>query len=191
MKSLPMWMGFSSKFSFLRIPKPLVEANQVLAVMTNNDLMVEIQNLRGELQQNAEQIKKLSRAQSNPQLTKLESQMIEGELAEAMKSHESLQRQLELKDHEADLLEVKAPARGRIVNWQLRQNLLRRPVQRGQNLMTLVAPDTPWQIELEFPERRVSHLMRAETGISRTTPREFHFSVTSRQRVSGTFNSHR
>ncbi len=141
-------------------PDQLVEPNQVLAVMTNNDLMVEIQNLQGRLQQAQEKVKKLQRAQAS-RMNALEHRLIEGDLAEALEEQESLGRQLQLKLHQAELLNVRAPTRGRVVNWQLRNHLLRRPVQRGQNLMTIVDPDTPWQIELEFPERGVAHLMNA------------------------------
>ena len=141
-------------------PGELVQANQVLAVMTNNDLLVAIQNLQGQLQQSEEQVKKLQRAQ-HARMNQVEHRMIEGDLAEAMESRDSLGRQLQLKLHQAELLNVRAPAAGQVVNWQLRQNLLRRPVQRGQNLMTIIDPDTNWQCEIEVPERRVSHLISA------------------------------
>lgn len=140
-------------------PEDPVEANQVLAVMTNNDLMVQIKNLQGQMLQANEEAKKLQRAQHS-QMNQLEHRMIEGDLAEALELKDSLKRQLDLKFMEADLLNVRAPCSGQVVNWQLRQNLLRRPVQRGQNLMTIVDPNTPWHVELEFPERRVSHLAR-------------------------------
>ena len=35
-----------------------------------------------------------------------------------------------------------------------------RPVTKGQNLLTLVAPNTPWRLELELPEKRVGHLLK-------------------------------
>ncbi len=91
----------------------------------------------------------------------MEQLILEGDLAEAQQSYQSTQRQLAVKRRQLAMLEVRAPARGYIVNWQLRQNLSRRPVQRGQNLMTLVAPDAHWSLELEMPERRIAHLINA------------------------------
>ena len=102
----------------------------------------------------------MNRAQIH-RLPKVEELLIEGDLAEAFEGRESLRRELDIKRRQVDLLEIRAPARGTVVNWQVRQNLLRRPVQRGQNLMTIVDPDTHWVLELELPERRVAHLMRA------------------------------
>ncbi|MGI9515942.1 MAG: efflux RND transporter periplasmic adaptor subunit [Pirellulaceae bacterium] len=158
-----VWSSIDGVLKEIRIPEDpdaIVNAGDVLAVMTNNDLMVEMRNLQGQLDKSGEEVNKLKRAQ-HAQMTPAEARMIGGELAEAETLRDSLARQLELKMSKAELLNVRAPVTGHIFNWQLRQNLLRRPVSRGQNLMTIVHPDTPWEIELEFPERRVSHLMTA------------------------------
>ena len=146
-------------------PQAIVEQGQLLAVMTSHELMAEIQDLQGNISQTNEKIKKLYRV-PHAEMTKLENLMVEGDLAEAQKSRDSLENLLRLKQEEAELLNVRAPVRGHVVNWQLRQNLLRRPVQKGQNLMTIIDPETPWQIELEFPERRVSHLLQARSESS-------------------------
>lgn len=142
-------------------PDTIVNTGEVLAVMTNNELMVKIRNLQGQFDTAQEEVNKLKRAQ-HLQMTPVEQRMIEGDLAKALETRDSLHRQLELVMGQAELLNVRAPASGRIFNWQLRENLLRRPVLKGQNLMTIVHPDTAWQIELEFPEKRVAHLMRAQ-----------------------------
>lgn len=143
-------------------PDTVVQAGDVVAVMSNNGLMVEIRNLQGQLAQAREESKKLQRMLARPsEMTTLDRGIIDGDLAEANELQASLERQLQLKMQEQQLLNVVAPATGRIINWQLRQNLLRRPVQRGQNLMTIVPPDTAWEIELQLPEKRVAHLMQA------------------------------
>jgi multidrug resistance efflux pump len=158
-----VWASVDGVLKEIRIPEDpdaLVQAGDILAVMSNNDLLVEIRNLQGQLDKSHEEVNKLKRAQ-HAQMSPAERRLIAGELAEAETLRDSLRRQLELKIGQADLLNVRAPVSGNIFNWQLRQNLLRRPVSRGQNLMTIVHPDTPWQIELEFPERRIWHLMQA------------------------------
>ena len=143
-------------------PEAIINEGDVLAVMTNNDLQVEIRNLQGQWDKSYEEVNILKRAQHS-RMTPAEQRMIGGELAEAETQLESLTRQLDLKKSKAELLTVRAPVAGNVFNWQLRENLLRRPVSRGQNLMTIVHPETPWEMELEFPERRVSHLMKART----------------------------
>ncbi len=149
----------------LRIPEDpaqVVQQGDVLAVMSNNQLLVEIRNLQGQLGEVEEKAKKLQRALTRQSgLSVIDRGIIEGDLTESHQLQSSLARQLQLKMDELEMLNIRAPSSGQVVNWQLRQNLLRRPVQRGQNLMTIVPPDTPWQIELEFPERRIAHLTRA------------------------------
>lgn len=139
---------------------PTVEANTVLARMTNNDLMVQIQNLEGQLSQTTEQIRKFKRASLDDKLESYDSIIIHGELRSAEEAKNSLQRELQIKKQDAANLQVRSPVPGTVMNWQVKQNLLRRPVVKGQNLMTIVAPDTDWRLELELPERRVGHLMR-------------------------------
>ena len=158
-----VWASIDGVLQEIRVPEDpnaIVNAGDVLVVMTNNDLQVEIRSLQGQLDKSHEEVNKLKRAQHAP-MTPAERRLIGGELAEAESLRDSLGLQLTLKMNKAELLNVRAPTSGTIFNWQLRQNLLRRPVNRGQNLMTIVHPNTPWQIELEFPERRVAHLMNA------------------------------
>ena len=136
-----------------------VKQNDVLARMSNNDLDVQIQNLEGKINQTNEQIRKFRSAQSQ-RLERYDSIMLDGELRNSEEELASLNRELELKKKQANELLVRSPADGFVVNWQVRKNLLKRPVDRGQNLMTVVDPDGGWQLELEIPERRLGHLLK-------------------------------
>lgn len=174
-----VWASIDGVLKEIRTPEDpdaLVQAGDVLAVMSNNDLLVEIRNLQGQLDKSHEEVNKLKRAQ-HAQMSAAEQRIIAGDLAEAETLRDSLVRQLELKMSKAELLNVRAPATGHVFNWQLRQNLLHRPVSRGQNLMTIVHPETPWQLELEFPERRIAHLMDAQRESSK--PLEVSFTLAS------------
>lgn len=137
----------------------LVKRGQPLARMTNHDLMAEIENLKGQIHQMEEQRHKLSRAQ-HEQLEIVDDIMLEGERRRAEVSEQSLRRELAIKLQEAENLEVRSPLDGRIVNWKVQDNLRHRPVNKGQSLMTIVAPDSTWSIELEIPERRLGHLIQ-------------------------------
>jgi multidrug resistance efflux pump len=141
---------------------PFVRQGDVLAVMTNSDLNLAIQNLEGQIAETRAQIASDLRLQSRGGLDEVESVMLDGRLNSAVQSRKSLEKELDIKRREAEQLNVRSPADGQVVNWQLRQNLLRRPVLRGQNLMTIVDPNTDFEIELELPERRLAHLLDAE-----------------------------
>ena len=139
----------------------IVEEGQKLAVMSNNDLRVEIENLEGEINRTRKQMDAIQFSRVED-MDRIDEITLSGEFAKAAEEEKSLRRRLEIKLTQAAQLEIRSPARGRVVNWQVRQNLLRRPVNRGQNLLTIVDPDTEWKIELEMPERRVSHLLQAQ-----------------------------
>jgi hypothetical protein len=62
-----------------------------------------------------------------------------------------------LREKQAQLV-VKAPQRGQVITWKVRELLLARPVSRGQGLLTLANPDGPWELELHLPERRIKHV---------------------------------
>jgi len=48
---------------------------------------------------------------------------------------------------------------GRIITWDVKKLLDKRPVGVGQVLMTVAADDTEYEAELYMPERRVKHVV--------------------------------
>jgi hypothetical protein len=138
----------------------MIRQGDILARMSNNDLMLQIQNLEGQIKQTEEQIRKFKRALTSERLEKIDDIMIDGEHAKSEEALKSLLRELAIKKQLASKLIVRSPADGFVTNWQVRQSLLKRPVDRGQNLMTVVDPNGGWQLELEVPERRMGHLLK-------------------------------
>ena len=145
-------------------PDANVEEGAVLAEMVNPDLMLQIKSLEGQLNQNQAQVIKLNRSVFERNLERRDKILIEGELAKANSAVDSLTQEIALARQQADQLIVRSPISGHVVDWQLRRNLLGRPVNRGESLMTVVAPDTRWQVELQVPERRVGHLLNVATS---------------------------
>lgn len=145
-------------------PQTIVPAGTVLATLVNNELLQEIETAEGRLAVSREQFQKLNRAYGNEADPKNKIQLA-GDLAAEQQNQFSLEQELKLLQARAADLKVTAPIDGRIANWQLRRHLLGRPVETGQNLMTIVDPDTRWQVELFLPEKRVGHLLeRMETS---------------------------
>ncbi len=142
----------------------IVEKDQVLARLINNDLLVEIENMEGRLKQLNEQASTLRQASFavDEIENKFDRIMLEGDYSDVRQSILNLENELQLERNKLKLLEIRSPARGQVVNWQARKNLIRRPVSRGQNLLTIIDPDTDWQIEIQMPERRVAHLLKTK-----------------------------
>ncbi len=163
----------------------LVQQGDVLARMSNNDLMLQIQNLEGRINQTHEQIRKFNRALMSERLERMDGIMLDGELARAEEAMQSLQRELAIKQQLAADLVVRSPATGFVVNWKVRQHLLKRPVDRGQNLMTVVDPQGGWQLDLEIPERRLGHLLQRLASSDESVPVNFALVSLPGQEFSG------
>ncbi len=143
-------------------PDAIVEREQVLARMLNNDLQAEIEYLNGELRRLDQEMLNLDRSRNHPNLEPLDLLVIDGQYREADAEFDIATERLALKMKDQKNLLIRSPIRGQVANWQLRQNLLRRPVTKGQNIMTVFDPDSDWILEIEMPEKRVSHLVRAQ-----------------------------
>jgi len=59
------------------------------------------------------------------------------------------------------LLKVKSPVDGVVNGFRLYDELINRPVSRGQQLFAVVQPDSPWQLELDIEEYRAGPVSEA------------------------------
>lgn len=155
--------GLLSELYLPEDPDEFVKRNQVLAVITNDELQVEIQNLQGKLEENAQRIKKIERIlnRDDGELTFQEQQIYEGEETELAESQNSTRRLLALKQQQKMQLTILSPTTGQVVNWQAEESLRRRPVKSGDNILTVVDPEGPWQVELEIQEKRIGYFWEA------------------------------
>ena len=60
-----------------------------------------------------------------------------------------------------DALKVTSPVDGVVATFQVSQNLLDRPVKRGDRLIEIMNVEGSWRLELDAPEYRMGHLQRA------------------------------
>ncbi len=58
-------------------------------------------------------------------------------------------------------LKVLSPVNGVVATFQVSQNLLDRPVRRGDRLIEIMDVEGPWRLELDAPEYRMGHLQSA------------------------------
>jgi hypothetical protein len=143
-----------------------VQAGEVLVEMQNNDLEQQLASLIGRQNTNQEQVAALQRAlldtsAANSRLEPGEENRMAGQMLELRQEAENLQRELELFRAKQRRLTVVAEQPGQVITWKVDELLLRRPVDRGQVLMTVANPHGPWELELYVPERRMKHLANA------------------------------
>lgn len=145
-----------------------VKPGDVLAVLRSAPMEEELETLLGRQRTTQEQISGHNKSLLNnsrgsgPRLTPAEESRLASELLQFRQEAENIQRELELFRDKESRLTVVAHEPGQVVTWKVEESLLRRPVQRGQSLMTLANPDGPWELELYVPERRLKHLADAQ-----------------------------
>ena len=140
----------------------IVQLGEPLAQMKNSDIELAIDQITGEIAVQEAEKNSNQQLRNRSNLTQFEIVEVASKIAQANKTIEFLNKELQIRLLEQQLLVVTSPANGRVINWNVRQNLMHRPVTRGQSLMTVVDPDTQWLIELEMPERRLAHLIAAK-----------------------------
>lgn len=147
----------------------LVEANQLLARLNSDELEQELQRLLGSqdtTRQKVNALRSLRGSGAGVDGGPLADQRIAAEILELEAHLESLAKQLlTLRKQQSDL-QLRSPADGQVVTWDVKNLLAGRPVRRGQRLLTVVDPDSDWQLELQVPDQRVRHVLQANEELS-------------------------
>ena len=152
-----------------------VREGQLLARLRNTDLEMAITDVIGQQTITQEQIDALNRQvladrrRSADERKQVASQVL-AQVLELKKKQLSLDEQLVLYRKKQEELEVLSPIEGEVVSWDIDNLLIHRPVQRGQVLMRVADPEGPWQLELNMPENRMGHIVRARDKIKQEDP---------------------
>jgi hypothetical protein len=88
------------------------------------------------------------------------SAQISAQEVELEVTREGLQDQWQLLDTQRGELTLTSPMDGQVVTWDVGQ-LTARPVRHGEFLLRVARLDGPWLLELDVPESRSGHLLRA------------------------------
>ena len=143
-----------------------VTAGQELLRIESDELDAEFVAIRNELQVKDKLVAKLNgdRAEAFRRGDNKERIRVEAELAKASIEQEGAANRLETIKKRIQKLTVTAPEAGVVATFQIDQVLRNRPVRRGDLLVEVMQPNGPWRLELEVPEYRMGHIMRAFEG---------------------------
>jgi len=92
--------------------------------------------------------------------------MLRGEL-------KNLQAQLEIVMRQKARLRITSPIDGKILSHSVERQLLGRPVQTGQILLTVAELEGPWKIETSVPDTLFGHVARAQANSKDPLPVRF------------------
>jgi hypothetical protein len=145
-----------------------VSKGALLLELDNPELELEIRRIEGERQTVDKRITALEASRLDFGLTSADSasqiNSLAGELKEQRQKRENFRHELESLEQRRDDLKVLSPIQGRVVTWDLERLLLRRPVARGQRLLTISDTEGPWELELQVRDEDTHDLMAVMQG---------------------------
>lgn len=144
-----------------------VKKGDVLLTVRSDDLRTQQLTTRNDLNKKRESILALQAQldDASKKADRDEETRLQGELAATQIEIEGLEKQLKLWEERESQLTVTAPIDGVVATFRVEQLLMNRPVRRGDLLLEVMEDEGAWRLELNVPEHRMGHLMRAQRDL--------------------------
>ncbi len=150
-----------------------VQADQALLELRNPNLGVERERLHGEYLTLLESVRTSQGRLLKGRLAADEEQRLTSQVMTEKVQVEGLEKQIEIFTKKMDALVVRAPSDGIVISWDIQDLLRGRPVQPGQQLMTIAQPSGPWELEVLMPEDRMGFIAEAQQEMGKELTVEF------------------
>ena len=83
-----------------------------------------------------------------------------------------------------DELVIHSPIDGRVTTWQLKQNILKKPVRWGDGLANIAFESGDWTLNFKVPEYRIGYIIQAHQASDEPLEIEFFFESNPKQKLS-------
>ncbi len=145
----------------------MVEAGQPLAELENSELQRDITEARGKLAETVDQLAGVNEQIAHPTKSRQDDFFeLAGKQAALASQVRSIEEQVKLLEQQQKQLIITSPVDGQVATWKLRDLLMRRPVQTGQQLLTVIEPQGDWELELQMPENDMGYIAEAQAELS-------------------------
>ncbi|HLJ11010.1 MAG TPA: HlyD family efflux transporter periplasmic adaptor subunit [Planctomycetaceae bacterium] len=74
-------------------------------------------------------------------------------------------QQVESLNRQVEAMSIRAPIAGVVATFRIEELLRERPVKRGELLLEVMDPAGSWRLELDVPENRLGHILRAQGNL--------------------------
>ncbi len=163
-----------------------VKKDQVLLVQKSPELDKQLESVRGDLKSKVAKLSAINdELNRSSELTDAEKSQRESEGMELRESIKSLEKQLDLVQQMEEKLTIRSPIDGRVVTSNVRDRLLRRPVNRGENVLEVADPTKDWELEVLMPEKRMGHIAEARSQTTGKLPVTFFLATNPAKQLQG------
>jgi len=150
-----------------------VKQGDVLIVLSDPELSLKLQQVRGEIDATRERLAALAVTRTDRTLRERETEDRLPLSAEQRQLEERLatleaQRKLLAERHEA--LTLRSPIDGEVLTPDVQSLLTSRPVERGQTLLTVADVASGWELVAEAPQRDVGAIVEAQAAAAAADP---------------------
>ena len=90
-----------------------------------------------------------------------------GEREQSRIKMDSAKNQLDTVEQQQKMMEVRAPLDGMVTTWEVKKNLLNKPVDVGTELLSIAGLDKDWVLEVEVPDDDMAPIHMAKDRLDR------------------------
>ncbi|MEM9413408.1 MAG: biotin/lipoyl-binding protein, partial [Planctomycetota bacterium] len=142
--------------------KSEVEKGQPLAILSSSEFELKINELQNEIaaaNQKLESTRLVLVRAGNEDRDSLSISQLTADIKKQQLSIENLNESLTWYLERSAQLTILSPISGTVADRDLRTSLLDRPVQAGDQLMTVVDTNSQWEIQFDVPDREFGYLL--------------------------------
>ena len=144
-----------------------VKKGEVLVLLRNDELDAKLKQVSSEISEYGQMRATLYRQRnelekSNDPDAAVQTAKLAGEIAGTEVKLDGAKLRQKLLQSQVAQLVVRAPSEGVVATFHVDQLLENRPVQRGEVLLEVMDPTKDWRLELDVPDYRLGHILRAQ-----------------------------
>jgi len=168
-------------------PGQRVEIGTPLLTLSNDAFSDELRLLRSQRDESRKSLLGLnSELHSVAKTGAREHQLrLQAEIEQCRIDVSSLQNQISQVEKRIERLTLRAPITGTVVTFADQQQMIGRPVRRGDTLLEIMDESGPWRLELEIPENRMHHVRHGISVYGEEVPATFKLSADPANEFSG------
>jgi multidrug efflux pump subunit AcrA (membrane-fusion protein) len=167
-----------------------VRAGDDLVKLRSSEIDLQLIELQGELETTGKKLASTKAARvaasGAPNTDRARLNQLAAEEEELRFWLASLQHQQQLLVERKGDLRALSPIDGEVITWDVEDQLLARPVTRGEVLLTVAQTDGPWVLELLLPDKRVGHMRDAVQELGEELDVTFILATDPGQELQGT-----
>ncbi len=166
-----------------------VAEHQTVAEMRHTDLDFEISRIKGEKLTADARLATIKSLKPEALRTNREQyRQLSAEETEVKERIGSLERQFQILERKKAELKIQSPIAGQVLTWDVSPLLDKRPVSRGQILMTVADLAGPWVVEIRVPDDQIGHVLAAQKEMKKELTVEFLLATDPETTYEGTIS---